>query len=53
VRNFPVLEFHHHHVGKFHSLARGRDARQQVIPLEFIPINLQVTIKPNESGITV
>ena len=31
-----VLEFHHHHVRKFHSLARGRDSRQQVIPLSVV-----------------
>jgi len=29
VRNFPVLEFHHHHVRKFHSPARGSAVPQR------------------------
>src|ERR1700730_12423330 len=33
VRDFPALEFHHKHMRKRHSLARGRDSRQQVVPL--------------------
>lgn len=33
VRHFPVLEFHDHHMRKFHSFARGRDSWQQIIPL--------------------
>src|SRR5215472_13788805 len=33
VRDFPVFEFHYQHVRKVYSLARGRDSRQQVVPL--------------------
>jgi len=36
VRDFPILEFHHHHVRELHALARRRDSREQIIPLRVV-----------------